>query len=68
MYFYFNLFFIKEELKKLFINVQWLRALLSTRTKLKAGDDWLAYAIEQPEPLIHFALCSGNYSDPAVNI
>ncbi|KAJ0981787.1 hypothetical protein J5N97_010042 [Dioscorea zingiberensis] len=47
---------------------QWLRALLSTRTKLKAGDDWQAYAIEQPEPLIHFVLCSGNYSDPAVRI
>ncbi|KAM0938020.1 putative ternary complex factor MIP1, leucine-zipper [Dioscorea sansibarensis] len=47
---------------------QWLRALLSTRTKFKAGDDWRAYAIEQQEPLIHFALCSGNYSDPAVRI
>ncbi|WOK99604.1 hypothetical protein Cni_G08316 [Canna indica] len=47
---------------------QWLRALLYPRLKQKAKDDWQAYAIEQPEPLLHFALCSGGHSDPAVRV
>jgi hypothetical protein len=38
------------------------------KTKFKAGDARKAYAIEHPEPLLHFALCSGSYSDPAVHI
>ncbi|RRT76099.1 hypothetical protein B296_00004578 [Ensete ventricosum] len=46
---------------------QWLRTLLYSRLKQKARDEWRAYAIEQPEPLLHFALCSGSHSDPAVN-
>lgn len=37
------------------------------KTKFKAGDARKSYAIEQPEPLLHFALCSGSYSDPAVD-
>ncbi|KAK8674031.1 hypothetical protein V6N13_112334 [Hibiscus sabdariffa] len=45
---------------------QWLRVLISSRTKFKTGDRRQAYAIEHPEPLLHFALCSGNHSDPAV--
>ncbi|XP_039000025.1 uncharacterized protein LOC120125734 [Hibiscus syriacus] len=45
---------------------QWLRLLISSRTKFKTGDRRQAYAIEHPEPLLHFALCSGNHSDPAV--
>ncbi|XP_052481576.1 uncharacterized protein LOC105763314 isoform X1 [Gossypium raimondii] len=45
---------------------QWLRLLISARTKFKAGDRRQAYAIEHPEPLLHFALGSGNHSDPAV--
>ncbi|KAL2348456.1 hypothetical protein Fmac_002456 [Flemingia macrophylla] len=47
---------------------QWLRLLFSPRTKFKAGDRRQAYAMERPEPLSHFALCSGNHSDPAVRI
>lgn len=47
---------------------QWLRLLLSSRGKLKVGDEIQAYAIEHPEPLLHFALCSGNHSDPAVRV
>ncbi|PIN21512.1 hypothetical protein CDL12_05782 [Handroanthus impetiginosus] len=47
---------------------QWLRLLLSSKTKLKAGDERLAYAIEHPEPLLYFALSSGSHSDPAVRI
>ncbi|KAM7506942.1 hypothetical protein LguiA_017395 [Lonicera macranthoides] len=47
---------------------QWLRLLLPSRTKFKAGDDRQAYAIVRPEPLLHFALCSGSHSDPAVRI
>ncbi|XP_021273633.1 uncharacterized protein LOC110408847 isoform X3 [Herrania umbratica] len=45
---------------------QWLRLLLSSRAKFKTGDERQAYAIGHPEPLLHFALCSGNHSDPAV--
>ncbi|KAG2705558.1 hypothetical protein I3843_05G052900 [Carya illinoinensis] len=47
---------------------QWLWLLFSSRTKFKFGDARKAYAIEQPEPLLHFALCAGSYSDPAVRI
>ncbi|KAL6012433.1 hypothetical protein ACLOJK_002922 [Asimina triloba] len=47
---------------------QWLRTFLYPRMKFKSGDDRQSYAIDQPEPLLHFALCSGNYSDPAVRV
>ncbi|KAL2905700.1 Quinohemoprotein alcohol dehydrogenase ADH-IIG [Bienertia sinuspersici] len=47
---------------------QWLRMLLSPRTKFKAGDNRQAYVLEHPEPLLHFALCSGNHSDPALRV
>ncbi|KAK2411062.1 hypothetical protein QL285_046385 [Trifolium repens] len=47
---------------------QWFRVFFSSRTKFKPGDGRQAYAIKQPEPLLHFALCSGNHSDPAVRV
>lgn len=47
---------------------QWLRLLLASKTKFKAGDERQAYAIERPEPLLHFALSSGSHSDPAVRV
>ncbi|CAA2958145.1 uncharacterized protein LOC111400977 isoform X1 [Olea europaea var. sylvestris] len=47
---------------------QWFWSLLSSRTKFKPGDDRQAYAIDRPEPLLHFALSSGSHSDPAVRI
>ncbi|CAA6657722.1 unnamed protein product [Spirodela intermedia] len=47
---------------------QWLRAFLSPGLKVKKADDWQAYAIDHPEPLLHFALCSGSHSDPAVRV
>lgn len=47
---------------------QWLRMLLPSRAKFKAGDERQAYAIERTEPLLHFALCSGSHSDPAVRV
>ncbi|TKY70508.1 Ternary complex factor MIP1, leucine-zipper [Spatholobus suberectus] len=47
---------------------QWLRFLFSPRTKFKAGDRRQAYELEHSEPLSHFALCSGNHSDPAVRV
>ncbi|KAK7406620.1 hypothetical protein VNO78_08249 [Psophocarpus tetragonolobus] len=47
---------------------QWLRLLFSPKTKFKAGDRRQAYALEHSEPLSHFALCSGNHSDPAVRV
>ncbi|KAG8497534.1 hypothetical protein CXB51_008946 [Gossypium anomalum] len=36
------------------------------QTKFKTGDEKQAYAIKQPEPLLYFALCTGNHSDPAI--
>ncbi|KAM7263634.1 hypothetical protein ACFE04_001317 [Oxalis oulophora] len=47
---------------------QWLRLLLLSKTKFKSGDERQAYSIQHPEPLLHFAICSGNHSDPAVRI
>lgn len=47
---------------------QWLRFLFPSKTKFKVGDPRRAYAIESPEPLLYFALCSGSFSDPAVRI
>ncbi|XP_027345815.1 uncharacterized protein LOC113857805 isoform X2 [Abrus precatorius] len=47
---------------------QWFRLFFSPRTKFRAGDGRQAYAIEHPEPLLHFALCSGNHSDPAIRV
>ncbi|KAK4484020.1 hypothetical protein RD792_011233, partial [Penstemon davidsonii] len=46
----------------------WLQNLLSPGKKLKTGTTKHAYAIEYPEPLVHFALCSGSNSDPAVRV
>ncbi|XP_030529477.1 uncharacterized protein LOC115740177 isoform X2 [Rhodamnia argentea] len=47
---------------------QWLRLLLSMRSKFKTGDPRQAYAVKQSEPLLHFALCCGSHSDPAVRL
>nr|XP_009407676.2 PREDICTED: uncharacterized protein LOC103990315 isoform X2 [Musa acuminata subsp. malaccensis] len=47
---------------------QWLQSLLFPRLRNKAGDRWQGYTIDQQEPLLHFALCSGNHSDPAVRV
>ncbi|WOH10029.1 hypothetical protein DCAR_0729490 [Daucus carota subsp. sativus] len=48
---------------------QWLpRLLLSSRSKLKAGDKRQAYSIEHQQPLLHFALCAGSHSDPPIRV
>ncbi|KAL5099353.1 hypothetical protein RYX36_003680 [Vicia faba] len=47
---------------------QWLRLFFSSKTKFKTGDGRQAYALKHLEPLSHFALCSGNHSDPAVRV
>ncbi|PPS03691.1 hypothetical protein GOBAR_AA16980 [Gossypium barbadense] len=44
------------------------RFSLLLKTKFKVGDPRRNYAIESPEPLLHFALCLGSSSDPAVRI
>ncbi|KAF2553829.1 hypothetical protein F2Q68_00035575 [Brassica cretica] len=46
---------------------QWIRLLFASK-KFKAGDERLAYAIDHPEPLLHFALTSGSHSDPPVRV
>ncbi|GMJ06977.1 hypothetical protein like AT5G66600 [Hibiscus trionum] len=47
---------------------QWLRFLFPSTMKFKVDDPRRDYAIESREPLLHFALSSGSYSDPAVRI
>ncbi|XP_024461669.2 uncharacterized protein LOC7473136 isoform X1 [Populus trichocarpa] len=47
---------------------QWIRFLLSSKFKFKTVEERQAYAINHPEPLLHFALCSGSHSDPAVRV
>ncbi|CAH9069431.1 unnamed protein product [Cuscuta europaea] len=47
---------------------QWIRFLVSSWGKFKTGDERQAFVIERPEPLLHFALSSGNHSDPAVRL
>lgn len=49
-------------------SVPWLQTLLSPGMKSKRGSVKHIYAMEYPEPLVHFALCSGAYSDPAVRV
>ncbi|XP_034674770.1 uncharacterized protein LOC117905974 isoform X1 [Vitis riparia] len=46
----------------------WLQTLLSPGNKSRMGNSKHIYAIEYPEPLVHFALCSGTYSDPVVRL
>ncbi|CAH8354229.1 unnamed protein product [Eruca vesicaria subsp. sativa] len=45
----------------------WLRLLFASK-KFKAEDERLVYAIDHPEPLLHFALASGSHSDPPVRV
>ncbi|KAG6434900.1 hypothetical protein SASPL_106544 [Salvia splendens] len=45
--------------------VSLLQTLVSPK-KVKGGKSRHAFAIEYPEPLVHFAVSSGAYSDPAV--
>ncbi|KAL9661044.1 hypothetical protein QQ045_025863 [Rhodiola kirilowii] len=45
---------------------QWIRKLVPSRPKFKTGHERQAYAIDNPEPLLYFALSSGSHSDPAV--
>ncbi|XP_042057587.1 uncharacterized protein LOC121802086 isoform X2 [Salvia splendens] len=46
----------------------WLQTLLSPGRKFRAGISRHVYAIDYPEPLVHFALSSGARSDPAIRI
>ncbi|KAK2661012.1 hypothetical protein Ddye_007545 [Dipteronia dyeriana] len=46
----------------------WLQTLFSPGRKSKTGSMKHVYALEYPEPLVHFALCSGVHSDPAVRV
>lgn len=47
---------------------QWLQSLLLTGMKSRGGEELRVYALEHPEPLVCFALCSGSFSDPAVRV
>uniref|UniRef100_A0A0D9VRL7 Globin domain-containing protein n=1 Tax=Leersia perrieri TaxID=77586 RepID=A0A0D9VRL7_9ORYZ len=47
---------------------QWLRLLLYPKWKSKEKEDLQGFAVDRPEPLVHFALSSGSHSDPAVRM
>ncbi|CAD6210273.1 unnamed protein product [Miscanthus lutarioriparius] len=48
---------------------QWLRLLLYPKWKSSRDKDELqGFAVDRPEPLVHFALSSGSYSDPVVRL
>ncbi|KAK6136834.1 hypothetical protein DH2020_029429 [Rehmannia glutinosa] len=46
----------------------WLHSLFFPKKKFKTGDPRKAFAVKQSEPRLHFALCSGCQSDPAVRL
>lgn len=46
----------------------WLQTLLSPRKRAVAGSMDHPFAIEYPEPLVHFALSSGSFYDPVVRV
>ncbi|KAG7567450.1 hypothetical protein ISN45_Aa04g003250 [Arabidopsis thaliana x Arabidopsis arenosa] len=46
---------------------QWLKLLLIPK-KFRTGDVNQEYSLEHSEPLLYFALCSGNHSDPAIRV
>ncbi|XP_021900640.1 uncharacterized protein LOC110816662 isoform X2 [Carica papaya] len=46
----------------------WVQSLFNPGRKFKIGSTRHAFALEYPEPLVHFALCSGAYFDPAVRV
>ncbi|KAF3619825.1 hypothetical protein FXO38_32725 [Capsicum annuum] len=46
----------------------WLQTLFSPGKKLATANSRHTYAIEYPEPLVHFALSLGASSDPAIQV
>ncbi|XP_010417116.1 PREDICTED: uncharacterized protein LOC104702894 [Camelina sativa] len=46
---------------------QWLKLLLIPK-KFRTGDEHQEYSLDHSEPLLFFALCSGNHSDPAIRV
>ncbi|XP_073027704.1 uncharacterized protein [Primulina eburnea] len=47
---------------------QWLHSWFFPKTKFKSGEPRKSFAIMNPEPRLHFALCSGCQSDPLVRL
>lgn len=47
---------------------QWIRTFFSPKTKFKPKNDRQSYALDESEPLLHFALCAGSRSDPVVRV
>ncbi|KAK3147927.1 hypothetical protein QOZ80_3BG0288450 [Eleusine coracana subsp. coracana] len=47
---------------------QWLRLLLYPKWKSRDKDELQGFAVDRPEPLVHFALSSGSCSDPVVRL
>nr|GEY45559.1 ternary complex factor MIP1, leucine-zipper [Tanacetum cinerariifolium] len=47
---------------------QWFQSLLFPKPRSKSSDARKDYAIDHEQPLLYFALCCGNHSDPMVRI
>eukprot|EP00268_Persea_americana_P055700 TRINITY_DN6498_c0_g2_i5.p1 TRINITY_DN6498_c0_g2~~TRINITY_DN6498_c0_g2_i5.p1 ORF type:complete len:555 (-),score=119.44 TRINITY_DN6498_c0_g2_i5:347-2011(-) len=59
---------IHQNMKNASLTLKWLWTMFTPAMKYRTGNGRHAYAIDHPEPLAHFALCSGAYSDPAVRV
>lgn len=49
-------------------SVSWLEVLLSPSLTFMKRKQKHLYALEHPQPLVHFAICQGAYSDPPVRV
>ncbi|KAL8189108.1 hypothetical protein R6Q57_029369 [Mikania cordata] len=47
---------------------QWLQSMLFPKVRCKSRDARKDYTIDHEQPLLYFALCCGNYSDPMIRI
>ena len=47
--------------------IQWVRTLFTPMKKSASGSSTHPYALHQPEPLAHFSLSTGAFSDPPVS-
>jgi hypothetical protein len=47
--------------------IQWVRTLFTPTKKPAPGSCIHPYALSQPEPLAHFSLSTGAFSDPPVS-
>jgi hypothetical protein len=57
---------IKKREKLMNIALQWVRGLFTPTKRSTAGTTRHPYTLQHPEPMAHFALSTGAFSDPPV--